>query len=432
MYTFQPDFFIDYDAVIKQTPFFQKYEALFKALDLSQFPDREKKNGRKPYSRHAMIRSLIIKYLERINTVPDLIYYLKSNPILLAMCNFKNNKLPDKSQFYRFLKNTKHSDIDNLLINTNKKLFGLGAITLDTFILDSKPIFANTKENNPKNPSPNRNKNKKLKRSKKATFCYFSYETSNNNKKYLKFFWGFRTHVITSKEGIPLIQRTFPNNITDDKVAIKLIRALKKTYRFKKNSVFIADARYDVKDVYNLIVNNYKSKAYIALNPRNQGEPKTFGSNGCPLCDAGLEMKSHGKWFEKTNKRKRAKFRCPIKINKKSKEKFNNSCPINHHLFTLGKKYGCTKYLDITNDPRSQIQRDTADFIRTYSIRFSIEQYFARFGDRTIEHTNHYSFKSIKNQIAIGHLSMSLIALAAVSLNKPEAIRCYKTFAYIA
>ncbi len=430
MYSFQPDFFIDYNAVIESTPFYKKYNALFRVLDLSSFPDRMKNKGRKPYSRHAMIRALLIKHLERINTIPDLRYYLKSNPVLLAMCSFKNNKVPHQSQFYRFLKSTKTSDIENIMIANNNGLIEQNVISADTFILDSKPILANTKENNPKNPSPNRKKNKKPKRNPQASFCYFATETFGNNKKLIKFFWGYRTHVIVSKEGIPLIARTLPNNMTDDKVAIRLIRALKKAYRFKKNSIFIADARYDVKEIYNLIVDKYKSKAYIALNPRNQQEPKIFGPKGCPLCDAKLEMKSHGKWFDFKDKRKRAKFRCPIKINKKLKKKYNNTCPINHILFTENKKYGCTKYLDITNDARSQVQRDTKEFKRTYALRFNIEQYFARFGDRTIEHTNHYSLKAVQNTMAIGHLAMSLVASAAVSLNKQYAIRCYKTFAY--
>jgi len=92
--------------------------------------------------------------------------------------------------------------------------------------------------------------------------------------------------------------------MTDDKVAVRLIHALKKIYNFKNDSAVIADARYDVKDLYNIIVNTYKSKAFIALNPRNQGEPKIFGPNGCPICDAKLEMKSFGVWTED----KRLKF----------------------------------------------------------------------------------------------------------------------------
>ena len=426
LYTFQPDFFIDYDAVIKATPFYQKYEAIFRGLDLSCFDDRRNDKGRKSYSRHAILRALIVKTLEKLETIPDLIYYLKSNPVLLAMCAFENNKLPHKSQFYRFLKHTKNSEIQKIRILANQKLIDADAITINTFIMDSKPILANTRENNPKNPAPKRNKNTKIKRNPQASFGYYSTETKSDHKKLVKCFWGYRTHVVVSKEGIPLIECTLPNNFTDDKVAVRLIHALKKNYKFKSDSVFIADARYDVKELYNIIVKKYKSKPYIALNPRNHGEPKTLGPNGRPLCDANIEMKSWGIWVE--DNRKRAKFRCPIKTRKKFRKLYGNRCPVNHDLFCKGKKYGCTKYLDITNDPRSQVQRDTEDFQRTYALRMTVEQYFARFGNRTVEHTKHYSLKSVKNQISIAHLAMSLVALAAVNIHRNESIRCYKTF----
>lgn len=65
-------------------------------------------------------------------------------------------------------------------------------------------------------------------------------------------------------------------------------------YGFNKNAIFIADASYDVREIYDFIVREMKSQPFIALNPRNQQEGKTFGPHGAPLCAAGIEMKSHG------------------------------------------------------------------------------------------------------------------------------------------
>ncbi len=48
------------------------------------------------------------------------------------------------------------------------------------------------------------------------------------------FFWGFRTHAVVTKEGICLIEKTLPNNITDQDAAFSLIRELKRKYHFKK------------------------------------------------------------------------------------------------------------------------------------------------------------------------------------------------------
>ncbi len=40
-------------------------------------------------------------------------------------------------------------------------------------------------------------------------------------------------------------------------------------YGVKKGSLFLADKAYDVKELYEFIVRELKSKAYIPINPRN-------------------------------------------------------------------------------------------------------------------------------------------------------------------
>jgi len=203
---------------------------------------------------------------------------------------------------------------------------------------------------------------------------------------------------------------------------------LKRRYRFKKGAIFIADKAYDVRELYTFIVEQMKSAAYIPINPRNQKDDKTFGLHGCPICDAGIEMKSVGKWTE--GKRDRIKFRCPLKTSKKVATKFNNVCPAKYPSFYSGKCYGCTKYLDVTDDARSRVPRDSKEFKKTFKDRQIIEQYFSRLGDREVEQTTHYSFTAISNQMTIAHLTTSLVAVAAgVLLKQPDKIRCYRTFA---
>lgn len=108
----------------------------------------------------------------------------------------------------------------------------------------------------------------------------------------------------------------------------------------------------------------------------------------------------------------------------------NNTCPVNHPLFNTGKCYGCTKYLDVTDDARSRVPRDSKEFKELFKGRQVVEQYFARLGDREAEQTTHYSLTAVKNQMTIAHLTASLIAVAAaMHLERPEKIRCYRTFA---
>lgn len=427
---YQGSLFYDLQYFVETSTIHKKYYLLFKSLDLSNIPDINS-IGRTRYSHHAIFRALIIKHLEGIKSISKLIEFLDAHPVLAEMCGFKTRKFPNESQFYRFLQKIPNSLLENIHHKLNKKLIDENVISLTHFIADSKPILAATRDNNFKNPNRNtHNKNKKPKRNLSATLSYYSYQTINGKKNNYIFFWGYRTHVIISKEGIPLVEKTFSNNITDAKVAMTLIKKLKRVYKFKKKSFFIADAAYDVKELYNLIVNQFKSQAFIPINPRNQQKPKTFGPHGLPLCQAGIEMKSNGILTEAIKFRIRAKFRCPIITDSKIAYNYPNGCPIACPKFFEGKAYGCTKYLDITNDARSQVSRDTAFFKNTYNLRTEVERYFARLGDRELEQTTHYKFRSIQNQTTIAHLSMSLVACAAaLLLKKPDQIRCYRTFA---
>jgi hypothetical protein len=205
------------------------------------------------------------------------------------------------------------------------------------------------------------------------------------------FFWGYRTHALITKEGICLVEKTLPNNITDAEAAFSLIKELKRRYRFKKDAIFITDKAYDVRELYNFIVGQMKS-----------GNPQ------------------------------RVKFRCPLKTSKKFAAKYDNACPAKHPLFDTGKGYGCTKYLDVTDDARLRVPRDSKEFKETFKDRQIIEQYFSRLGDREVEQTTHYSFTAISNQMTIAHLTASLVAVAAaILLKQPTKMRCYRTFAYL-
>jgi len=429
MQHFQTSFFYDFQEMIRNAPLIRKYYYIFKSLNLSALQDRNDSSGRTGHSRHAILRAFIVKHLEAIKSVPQLIKYLNSIPPLAEMCGFDLGALPDESQFYRFLKNTKNSILKAIHKNANDLLIEEGLISLDEFMLDSKPIQAATKENNFKNPNRNTtNKSKKPRRNPRATLSYYSCQIINGKKQNMVFFWGFRTHAVVSKEGICLVEKTLPNNITDQDAAFSLIRELKRRYRFKKGAIFLADKAYDVRELYTFIVEQMKSTPYIPINKRNRKGDKTFGPHGCPLCDAGLEMKSAGKWTE--GNRDRIKFRCPLKISKKLSAEHDNVCPANDPSFDTGKCYGCTKYLDVTDDARSRVPRDSKEFKDTFKDRQTIERYFSRLGDREAEQTTHYGFTAISNQMTIAHLTASLIAVAAgVLLKQPEKMRCYRTFA---
>ena len=423
--------FYDYYAIVNSCSFLKKYDALFQAFDMIYDRPDFPAFGRKGYPRSAYLKALIYKQSETIKYISDLIRDLESRPLLAEMCGFDTGNIPDASQFLRFLSTTPNTVIKEFFHNSGKLLVEKGVASLDVIIADSKPIKANTKHNNPKNPNRSLDKKKNIKRNPMATFSYYSYlkQPYSKKKKEFSWFWGYRTHVLISKEGIPLIEITLPNNQTDDKVAKKMLRKLVRIYGQKKGRLFIGDAGYDKRELYDFIVKQLKAEAFIPLNKRNQQPDKILGSHGLPLCKAKLEMKFTG--IGREAKRTRKLFRCPITAgNRKEKAKLPKQCPINHEKFSQGKCYGCTAYIDITNDCRKQVPRESKRYKDNYKTRTEVERYFSRLGPSEVEEVSPYKYRSIRNQMTLAHLSLSLTAIAAaLVLKRHDKIRCYKTFA---
>ncbi len=413
---------------VRKFPIIQKYEKIFAELDLSHISEFNRGVGANGTSQHALVRAFIIRSLESLKTVPALIRFLNANPALIYFCGFQKQIVPHDSQFYRFLKNTKHSVIEDLLFKANKTLIAENVLSLKITAVDSKPVKALTKHNNPKNPHRNqKNKNKKTKRNPKATLGYYSYvpiTDPETQKKVFTFFWGYRSHTIVDTEsGLAILEGTYPNNMTDDKVARKIYKKLKRLYKPQKGMIVIADKAYDIRAFYTFIVEQIKGKPIICINPRNTKQDLNYSEKGHRICQAGLEMVHSG--IFKDGNRLRLKERCPLKASKKISSKYPNGCPSDNPKY---KSYGCTAYQDLTDDARSRVQRDTPRFNQLYAKRIVVEQIFSRLQELEIENARHYSLTAIRNANTFDYLALALVALAATRMKKPKKIRCFRTF----
>ena len=87
-------------------------------------------------------------------------------------------------------------------------------------------------------------------------------------KKHFTFFWGYRSHAIVDTEsGLAIVEGTYPNNMTDEKIARKLYKKLKRLYKPQKGIIVIADKAYDVRDFYTFLVKQIKAEPIIPINP---------------------------------------------------------------------------------------------------------------------------------------------------------------------
>lgn len=427
----QLQLFFDYQSILDSSLFIRKYDALFRAFDLVYTSPDHSPFGRKGYPKSAFLKSLIYKQSEQIKFTTDLIRDLESRPAICMLIGFVPGELPDASQFSRFLSSTNNSEIEALMHAAANMLIESGHVTADILIGDSKPIRANSRHNNPKNPNRSLDKTKKIRRNPAVTLGYYSYikQPSADKKKQFAYFWGYRTHVLVSREGVVLAEVTKPNSVSDSAAAKSLMRKVKRVYGQKKNRKIILDAAYDSNDIYNFITETMKSEPFIALNRRYKKPIANFDQQGIPVCAALLPMKYCGTANEEH--RSRIKYRCPIRGgNQKELADLPTECPVGYPLFTQGKCYGCTAYLDLNGDARAQVQRQSKRFKDTYAMRTEVERYFSRLGPRECEDSALYNYRAIRNHMTIAHLTLNLVAVAAaIVLQRTDKIRCYKTFA---
>ena len=388
----QDEFPFEYSSDEMNTPFVSEYSKMFEHLDLSGIQRYPYGIGPNGYDNHSMIKAFIVYALEGYRSIPQLIRELKSKPYFSRYILGFGSTIPHNSKFYRFLNSFDPEIIRKLLALIIKKIY---AGNLPKIIaIDSKPIKANTKENNPKAFTKNlSDKKNKPKRNGQATLGYFSKSNDENtHKEIVFFFWGFRIHIIVDpKTDNPLTFILTKNNKKDFDVAIQLYCKLAELYPelYQSGISQLADKGYYAKKVFTAFHNLFNGKSFIPVNKRNsQDTPLTI-----PLCKMNIKMKYHSSWYEEKQDRFRVKFACPIP---------KQEC---EHRKT---KYGCTKYYQVRKPFPGEVLQHSPIFKETYPLRQSVERVNAFLQLLGWENPKCYSMKAIENIIGFALLGKSL------------------------
>lgn len=376
------------------------YGKLFSSLD---FTLPRAATGRRGFPKEAMLCSLIVMKCEGFSQVTDLADYLNNNRLIAHYCGFNiMEPLPSYWTYDRFL----------------RQLYELGLVDASFVGLDSTPIMANTKQNNPK--SFVKNKFSKEAHPKCDPDCALGVHSASNqhNERRYEFYWGYKSHVLVDCiSGLPLYELTTPANIMDSTVALDILAAANQIIPLQGCS-FLADKGYDVKSIYNTVKSVYAGEAFIPLKKRNSKSKALPAGN--LICDAGLAMHKDGKTTD--NGRTRQKFCCPFRQSKRG------VCPCNHKNWNNGKKNrGCVKYRIIPSDYRLSIDRSCLSFKRTYALRTECERYNSRFKASGQERLWVRNGNSAANLNMLAHISALAIALAAV-LSGSHSYRASKSF----
>jgi len=383
-------FYYSFDEM--NTPFVLEYSKMFQHLDLSNIKRYSFGVGPKGYDNHSMIKAFIVYALEGYRSISQLIRELKSKPYFSSFVLGFASTIPHSSKFYRFINSFDPEIIRKLLAQVNKEIY---AGNLPKCIaIDSKPIKANTKHNNPKAFKKNlSNKKDRPKRNEEATLCYFSKSNDENtHKETVYFYWGYRIHIIADVENDNTLSfKLTENNKKDFDVAVQLYCKLAEHYPqiYQSGLSQLADKGYYAEKVFKSFHLLFNGKSFIPINKRNtKNTPIEI-----PTCLKELKMKYHSSWYEEKQDRFRVKFACPI-----SKQ----AC---EHRNT---KHGCTKYFQVRKPFPGEVQQYSPKFKETYPKRQSVERVNAFLQNLGWENPKCFSMKAIENIIGLALLGKTL------------------------
>ena len=380
------------------------YDKLFSSLD---FTLPRAATGRRGFPKEAMVCAFIVMKCEGFSQITDLMDYLDNNRLIAHYCGFNiMEPLPSYWTYDRFLRQLDKGALKAVMADLVRQLYELGIVDASFIGLDSTPVMANTKQNNPKSFA--KSKFSKENHPKSDPDCALGVHSASNqhNERRYAFYWGYKSYVLVDCiSGLPLFELTTPANMTDASVVPDILRSADAVLPLRE-CTFLGDKGYDVKTVYNLVKDAYEGEAVIPLNKRNTKNPEKL-SVGNPICEAGLAMSKDGKTTD--NGRTRQKFCCPFRQSK------TGVCPCNHKNWNNGKKNrGCTKYKTVLDDYRLSIDRECLRFKRIYALRTECERYNSRFKASGQERLWVRNGASAANLNTLAHISALAVALAAV------------------
>ena len=276
--------------------------------------------------------------------ITDLMDFLDNNRLIAHYCGFNIiEPLPSYWTYDHFLKKVDNIELKEIMAAQVKKLYEMGIMDASFIGLDSTPVAANTKQNNPKSFTKDKfNPEKQPKADPDCALGVHSAFNQHNERRY-EFYWGYKSHVLVDCiSGLPLFELTTSANTTDASVVPGILRSANAVLPLRE-CPFLGDKGYDVKTVYNLVKNSYEGDAVIPLNKCGTKNPEKL-SVGNPICEAGLAMSKDGKTTDGRGGI-RQKYCCPFCQSK------TGVCPCNHKNWNNGKKNrGCTKYKTIPTD----------------------------------------------------------------------------------
>ena len=234
------------------------YDKLFSSLD---FTLPRAATGRRGFPKEAMVCAFIVMKCEGFTQITDLMDYLDNNRIIAHYCGFNiMEPLPSYWTYDRCLRQLNNGALKSIMADLVRKLYELGVVDASFVGLDSTPVMANTKQNNPKSFA--KNKFSKENHPKSDPDCALGVHSASNqhNERRYEFYWGYKSHVLVDCiSGLPLYELTTPGNVVDPAVAAEILAEADRVISLKE-CTFLADKGYDVKSIYNTVKRSMRAR----------------------------------------------------------------------------------------------------------------------------------------------------------------------------
>src|SRR5229473_2748408 len=402
----------------------QRYRTLFALFDWSALdPPHKRGPGNPGHPKSAYVKALLVRIGEHLSSTPRWRAYLLDHPRLLLELGFRPHL--DLNEPYGFdvaktVPCVRH--LNDILQRLDQHLFsdlfaqsvhalqaeipGLGEVVA----YDVKHIYANVKENNPRESMKDRYC--KDRQPKGDPDCRVGVKRSSNQeqpdgstKEVKEYLWGYGSGVAaatTPDDGdVVIAEKTLPFNEGDVTYDRRLyLRTVVTLDQFPIHVT--ADAAFDFWSVYETVARGFGIGA-IPLNSHGHEEvPRD--PDGTPRCWAGLRMYPTYQ-FEHTNGFRAQRFRCPLLFPTRT----GQTCA--HEQFVKGK--GCVK------DPnwekgglmRALLDRSGPLYKAVYTQRTCCERINSQAKDLGIERPKARNIRSVRRLNTLIYILINAKAL---------------------
>lgn len=353
--------------------------------------------GAPGHNKEAMLRALLIGFLEGIDTFTGLCYRLNSDFRLRYYCGFRlTQKVPSVSSFSRLFKQIVEKNLaERLFYDLVECCRKEGIIIGENIAIDSSAIDAFEKKQ-PKSSSQETGN---------ATWGA-KFDSFGN-----KITWfGYKLHLAVDTESeLPVALEVTPANVNDGEAGPSLVETVHDQAPGRINYI-MEDAGYDQLKNYE-VAHQIGAQAIIPLNHRNEKQPPSgFSFNGTPQCSMGYDMVYWGKDGHFL------KFRCPHVLGKVD-------CPFGS-AWCSDSNYGLVVKIDSTDDLRrfSLPHRGTQAWNELYNQRTSSERCFSRLKENlTVNDLHLGGIKKVKSYAFLNAVALLASALAVKRTQKEKS-----------